>query len=305
MSDPWKLDLPASVVLKAIAPGLQVPKRWTAQEFARQGQILIVAMVRASRLTTKKAFPFVARAANKVFARQLDAIIAKVLAKAGRRSAKESVEIAIDPGAHEALWVQAINEVMQEQGIDLVAELIPPIQSVMGQSYGRISALMGQPTTVTGHQIIARQARSVASRIVNINDTTRKVIEGAVRGSIGSGLTVTETAAKLRETMPALSRSRVNTIARTELSNAWHEGAKTSFQESETLTHVSVIGCESREEDRWDSPSYQQFMYNGESTCNAVDVPVQDMDKLNFHPNHTGTTIPSRFRNADGSVEAV
>ena len=55
------------------------------------------------------------------------------------------------------------------------------------------------------------------------------------------------------------------------------------------ITHVSVIGCEARE------PGSPQ--YRGESTCNIQDVPINDADKLEFHPNHTGTIVPSRFRN--------
>ena len=49
-----------------------------------------------------------------------------------------------------------------------------------------------------------------------------------------------------------------------------------------------AIGCEAREAG---SPTYR-----GESTCNIEDVPVSDADKLRFHPNHTGTMVPSKFR---------
>ena len=35
--------------------------------------------------------------------------------------------------------------------------------------------------------------------------------------------------------------------------------------------------------------------HNGGSTCNAVDVPVQDNEHLRFHLQHTGCIVPSRF----------
>ena len=92
----------------------------------------------------------------------------------------------------------------------------------------------------------------------------------------------------LDEALPAFNASRINTIARTETNNAWTRGSVASFQESTTLSHVSVIGCEAREPN---SPQYR-----GESTCNVQDVPVEDAGLLDFHPNHTGTIVPSRFR---------
>ena len=58
MSDPWKHPLPARIIVKLIGPGLQVPAGgWHASEFARQGPLLLRAMVRAARITQKKAFP--------------------------------------------------------------------------------------------------------------------------------------------------------------------------------------------------------------------------------------------------------
>jgi hypothetical protein len=306
MSDPWKHPLPWRVIRKAIAPGLRVPARgWTAQEFAAQGRLLLIAMVRLSRITAKKAEPYIRQTAGRIFERQLEEIIRRAETRAGVRSIKAEERVEIIIAGHEALWARALEEVLAEQGAAVVAELVPPIQSVMGQGYNRVSALMGQEVTHAGNQRIAHRALQVAQRIVRVNDTTRHLIERQVRQSIKDGLTVTETAARLRETVPAMQRARVNTIARTETQNAFTEGAVTSFQESETLTHVSVIGCESREKDRWDSPSYQQFMYRGESTCNIQDVPAMDADKLKFHPNHTGTLVPSRFRNEDGSVSPI
>jgi hypothetical protein len=47
----------------------------------------------------------------------------------------------------------------------------------------------------------------------------------------GIPITVTETARRLRETLPRFNRWRVNTIARTELNNAWTRGSVISFQE--------------------------------------------------------------------------
>jgi hypothetical protein len=40
--------------------------------------------------------------------------------------------------------MQAFDEVMAEEGITATAELLPPVQSVMGQAYGRTATLLGQ-----------------------------------------------------------------------------------------------------------------------------------------------------------------
>ena len=223
-----------------------------------------------------------------------------MLARAGRRSVKsDSVEISIV--ADEALWHQAIQEVFAEAKLDISTELVPPIQSVMAQAYSRTSLLLGLANTTEANQEIASLARTVASRITNISDTTRALFNREINQAMKDGLTVTESAARLRHVMPDIIEWRVNMIARTELNSAWTKGSIESMRQSNQLTHVSVIGCESREEDRWRQPSYQRFMYHGESTCNIEDVPVTDADSLQFHPNHTGTIVPSKFRNEDGS----
>jgi hypothetical protein len=305
MSDPWKHPLPASVLLKAVAPGLSAPATgWHAATFSEHGSALLKAMVRLSRITTKTAKPYIERKANEIFNRQLARVISKVKQRSGHKAADDSIlsdPIQISIGNDEALWAAALKDVFAETGDEIVIELVPPIQSVMGQAYGRVSTLLGQDTSLAGTQLIAKTARGIASRIVNINQTTRDLMDRQIRQSIKDGLSVTETARQLEEIVPEFNRSRVSTIARTELSNAWSKGTIASFKESETLTHASVIGCESAEPERWGDPSFQQFMWNGKGTCLAEDVPVDEMDNLNFHPNHTGCWVPSRFRNEDGS----
>lgn len=302
MNDPWRINLPARVVIKTIAPDLEVPPGgWTAQSFARHGIILLRAMDRMSKITRRKAIPFVAKKALDLFRRQLEEVIQRAHARTGVRAVLESVTIPIVQNEH--LWKRALDEVFARQNVEIVTELVPPIQSVIGQAYNKVSILLGHPNDITANPTIARQAREIAQKITNINDTTKQLFEKTILASINEGDTVVETAKKLRETLPQFERTRINTIARTETTNAWTQGSIAAFKESETLTHVSVIGCESREEDRWDSPSYQQFMYNGQSTCNIEDVPIGDADKLNFHPNHTGTVVPSKFRNEDGTID--
>ena len=290
----------------ALTKRVQVPEGgWTAESFSAHGSRLIFTLSRFAKIIQRRAFPVVARKAAGLFRSQIEKVFTKVLSRAGTRSAKGPDDVQIDLGVHEAIWQQAIDEVFREEEINVVTEIVPPVQSVMAQGFSQTSTLLGLSFTRDVSQLIARESRDVASRIVGINSSTRKQFMEQVLKIIEEGMTVVEAVNDMRRTFPKFSQNRIATIARTELQNAWTAGSIRSFNESPTLTHVSVIGCESRERDRWGSPSYQQYLYNGESTCNIQDVPVHDADKLRWHPNHTGTLIPSRFRNADGTVEAI
>ena len=67
---------------------------------------------------------------------------------------------------------------------------------------------------------------------------------------------------------------RAMRIARTEASYAWDRAAQLGYSEL-GVEKIDVVGCDDDEGD-----------------CNAQDVPVEDIDTLNFHPNHSGTCIP-------------
>lgn len=294
-SEPWRLHLSSRQIIGLLGKGIEIPESgWTGEQFARQGRLLILTIARLAKLTQRRAAPYVARKANDLFRRQVDRVIERVVTHPSIRSAKRNHLIDILLPQHEQLWAQAIDDVFATAGIEAVTELIPPIQSVMGQGYSRVGILLAQEAEPDVNPRIARNAREIAQKITRINDTTRTAFNRLIRQSIEEGLTVSETAQRIREQLPKINANRSLTIARTELNNAWTQGAVTAYQQSKTLTHVSVIGCEAREPG---SPTYR-----GESTCNIQDVPVQDAHTLQFHINHTGTIVPSRFRNEDGTV---
>lgn len=83
------------------------------------------------------------------------------------------------------------------------------------------------------------------------------------------------------------SNSRLTTIARTDGGRAVDEGIKEAFDKSEIVTHCSVVGCMAIE------PRIPT--YNGVPTCNITNVPVEDVDIVEFHINHTGLWIPSKI----------
>lgn len=289
---PWRLPIPPRALIGLVAKGLKLPADgWSAREFALKGRLLLTTIGRIAQLTQRKAMPHLARKIRSLMKWQLDDVIRRARLQFGKSTRPESIEV-LFPEAHADLWLQALNEVFAEAGIEATAELVPPIQSVMAQGYSRISAMLVQPEAGSASVDIARQVQGIASRIVGINRTTRDMFARDIRQAIEDGLTVAETAERLRQRFSQWAPARINTIARTELQNAWTQGAVRSLQESDVVTHVSVIGCQAREPG---APTYR-----GQPTCNIQDVPVQDAHLLEFHLNHTGTMVPTGFREAAG-----
>ena len=286
------MPLPARQQIALIGgKALRIPEEgWNARTFAAHGRQLLVVLARQAQVAQRRAVPELARVIEGMFQDQLDAIIRKVMQVIGARAAKATMVELLFP-SQETLWARAIQEVMDEADILVTVKVTPKVQSVMAQGYSRTNALLVQEPFAQAGAAIARRAQEIASRITLINDTTRELLRRQLSSAVDEGLTIQETANKLREIVPGFQKHRARTIARTELNRAYTTGAVASFQQSSTITHVSVIGCQAREPN---SPQYR-----GESTCNIQDVPVHDADKLEFHINHTGTMVPSRFRDVD------
>lgn len=253
---------------------------WNGDNFTPDArQKLTIALVTVAQLTRAAQGRKFAAFLQRFFAAQLEAILDEV------PGAKASIRIVGD----EALWQRALSNVLGTAAdVQLVNGTLPLYQSTAAQGITKTGALLGNGPPPRGiAEAIAKDARDLATQITGINRTTRNRFEREIRGSIANGDTVTETVRRLRDKMPTIAAARIPTIARTETQRAWDAGTKRAFRLSRTLTHVSVIGCEAREAN---SPRYR-----GESTCNIKHVPVADMAKLVFHPNHTGTIVPDKF----------
>jgi hypothetical protein len=265
---------------------LEIPAGgWTAAAFARHGVSLIRTMARVAQITQRKAIPFVAKSSVKIFTLQINEIARRVENRFGIR---KSTILKIDV---QAAFDQAIAEVFADTGWMTQAELMPPIQSVMAQGYDKTARLLAQEADAANSPAIARHAQEIAAKVTRVNETTRTQIRQTVERSLDRNATVADTIGDLRAAVPDLTHGRSMTIARTELNNAWTQGSAQAFRENHQITHLSVIGCEAREER---SPHY-----HGQSTCNFDDLPIHDLDvflSVGFHPNHTGTLIPSGFR---------
>lgn len=218
-----------------------------------------------------------------------DRVLERVANRAGvvpGRKADLGVEFSM--GMNEAVWANVINEVLgPEANIQLVTEFTPIVQSVAARAYERTSIFIGEELAADSSTTILRRAQNMAKEVTRINETTRANLVKTIERSMQEGQTVVESVRTLRAEIPEIAASRIPTIARTEIGNAVDQGTIQALKESSVVTHASVIGCKAREAN---SPQY-----NGQSTCNIQDVPVYDLDKLKFHPQHTGCIVASKF----------
>lgn len=276
-----------------------IPKEgWTGQTFRRNGLPMIRAMFRISQIVRRQGQAEVARKAAEVFQLQLEELIRRFLVLDrgfGRRSVKAEGDLEIFLETDKNLFLELINQVLKDTGSKTRAKIIGPVRSVMDQAYSKTSMLMGQ-VPKEGNSALAARSLNLADKITDISERTRGQFRRILTEAVDEKLSVASTVRILRREMPKLNGQRALTISRTELGRAWSEGAIQSFKESSTLLACSVIGCESNERERWEQASFQEYMYNGKGTCLAEDVPIQDLDKLNFHPNHTGSWVPTQFK---------
>lgn len=287
----WKVRIPSRILIAYASKGLTVPDGgWSARTFGRNGKQLIKVLVRLAKITQRKAVPHVAKIAKSIFTRQTQAVIDRVTGNYlrpgyGIRSATLLDRVTID---HEQIWLEAIEEVFGSAALESTLEFVPTLRSVMDQGFSKTQSMMGVKVHRGDPAIIARRVQGIAERVVGVSATTKKRLASVIRRSIDDGLTVSETATELLSVSAKINEARAMCIARTELSNAYTQGAIEAYKQSPTLTHVSVIGCEARESN---GP-----LYRGEPTCNIEDVPVSESDQLEWHPNHTGCLIPSKFK---------
>lgn len=112
-------------------------------------------------------------------------------------------------------------------------------------------------------------------------DSRREELRKLVTESIDKGESVQTLKANIEDWMDTLisaDRSngwRADRIARTEASYAWDQAAKIGYDELGIKT-FDVVGCEDNETD-----------------CNAQNIDASEVDNLEFHPNHTGSLVPS------------
>ncbi len=258
--------------VKAAAPKI-------VRDMVRMRRILMVQGMRAMRsfLTSH-------------FTERIEAVVARVNSHFGVASidAVNAKAQEILPNQHREIWRQAIEEVLgRDAALSLLNEYLPQVQSVTAKAHEGTTILLGGRVEPQSSALIYRRAQMLARRVTSINDVTRQRLATVIATSIDEGKTVAEVAKDVMGSIPEVATSRVPTIVRTEVGRAVDEGTKQALRDSSTVRTVMVIGCQAREP--------RGPLYRGEPTCNITGVPVQDVDLLEWHANHTGTLCPETF----------
>lgn len=258
-------------------------------------------MVTIQRLETGRGIKRHGKAMDAIIRRQLKVIV-EVMER--RLSGKAASTVNLDFGdmftnAEEMkLWEETITDVLGESEETMILATNNAAASVAHGVFDKTAILLGYKPPAGAKVGITRKVAGLASEVTNVNNTTRtRLMNRLNRGIFEQNLTTREMVDAIRDDIPSIAGGRVPTIARTEMSRAADIGRIQSVQESGVVTHVSVVGCEAIEDD---SPTYM-----GKHTCNIQNVPAADADKLRFHPNHTGTIIPSRFIDDGGPAPSV
>ena len=280
---------------KSSFPAWIPPGGWTARTFAVHGVALLAAMVRAKHITERRQAALAAPKLHELFRQQCRRVLAIGLSvdpmhhrEADDWAQKGLVELTFPSNEH--IWARALEQVFAEQGHKISVTMKPTLDATAQTAYAQTNIMLaneGRRDTVTADAIVNK----LASRVARINDTTREQMGSLIGQAIKDRLTVQEGAKWISKRFDQISSARALNISRNEMANAWTQASAASMQESETIAAVSVIGCQAREAN---SPEY-----NGESTCNYEDLPIQELDALlevGWHVNHTGTLIASQFR---------
>lgn len=265
---------------------------WTSNRFREEGALLVLKIAARSKRERIKAQIKVAIAAASFFRWYIKEIVR--IARS-RPSFRAYDPVQINVSAEQTRWHQAVDAVATELPMEIALQIVPEIHNAIRVAYRTTAETLGSVQTEQLEEAAVARATGIATRLSSVNATTKIRIAQVVNEVVSEGGTAAEVEERIQKDFNTLSKARVKVIARTETANAYNAGTITAFQQVPGLAYIDVIGCESREEDKWGDPDYQQYMYRGESTCNISNVPLADAPLLNFHPNHTGVIVPSAF----------
>jgi hypothetical protein len=293
LSLPRRFPRAPSALIECIK-GSQVPEGgWTQQTFnTPNGQRLVSDFMVAQRVAVSGGMRVLVPKLSRFFRQQGEAIITLFTRlyhnHVGARK-EATYEVDIPVGVHGSLWASAIDQVLREQGLEFESIMTSSIQSTADTARNSTLGLLGVGRSAMGQARNNQRVRGMAAKVTAINETTRARLHKELeKGIFKDDLTVADMVKRLRKKFPEIAAGRIPTIARTEMGRAADEGRKQGLKESGVVKFVSVVGCEAREPG---SPTYR-----GESTCNIENVPIGDVDQLDFHINHTGTIIASAFQ---------
>lgn len=313
---------------------------WTQQSFQQNGKALLRDILAARKLALRDNVPKLTKALIAMFEQEQEAVLVSFIGMIRKHHSKtigsDLVNVVLEllvPDGSEGLWEAALNAVFSEGGVHgrILNVFRPSYQSTMTQIVDKtISVLVpkedpADPLVPVAYsddplthvdvvpdlptrrvtrlskkemdKVITRKADKLCMKVTRISATTRRRMQKFFDDNIKAGTTVKEMIEKMKLEFPKVTKDRAARIVRNELSLAANAAQILSFKESRTVTHCSVIGCQAIEDN---SPEYKGF-----HTCNIRNVPVADLEEVEFHIGHTGSWVPSGFIKADGTAPTL
>lgn len=262
---------------------------WTNSSFrSREGRQLLDDMVLVQRKASLDGIKTLTRFLKPKFNELTDRIIQEVMERKARRGERlKEAQFTVNPEGDERLWASAIEDVLGEFNEEVRVQVSPVMQGAATSVYRKTSLLLGVTEGRDVDRRVLSAIRPLATQVTRINDTTRDDMMRVIGDGLDNELPVNEVARNLRDRIGQRFAARIPTIARTEMGRSADLGRAMSLRDSGVVKTVEVIGCQAVEPG---IPTYQ-----GRPTCNITGVPVEDAERLEFHPNHTGTIVPETF----------
>jgi hypothetical protein len=194
-----------------------------------------------------------------------------------------------------AIWESALESNERGARLENVLNIQSMHNEVSERAYRAAAEIMQVDVRPSLISEVAARSASRTPLIAGILETTKNAVRTVVEAAIRAGKSVRDTIAAVRDKATKIAKGRSGVIARTESVRATNVGVGLAAKHSWAVTHISVVGCTQVE---WRGPAF----YRGLPTCNIQNVPAQDAETLDWHPNHTGFLAISGTINPDGSV---
>ena len=272
------------------------PSRWTKRTSKGEKVALQRDVVRLQASLKAEAMGVLPNAFKKILQDQLNEFKQTALGLGVRtglnRKAFKSSDWTAEEIALGSLLLGAASTAAFGSEVALSRMARPVYQSLIDRAYSRSRYLLGEADGLV-NPMLANRNEKILRNLRDVQVSTKNMADFRIDKAIKSDLFVNNSwadavgAASASISERILSPSRLNTFGRTESFIAVDEGLKEAVKISDSITHMSVVGCRAVEPN---IPTYQ-----GTPTCNIENVPITDVDSVEFHVNHTGAWFPSRF----------
>lgn len=284
-----------SVLFAAFKASRVPPGGWTHENFTGTAARRLVAdMVNIRRSASLRGSRMMTKPLAEVMRSQVDKVIARVENRMAVSYSGKAPVVRIPVAQHQGIWAEALAYVFEQEGEDMavINAVRPGLQSVASVVSTRTAEVLGAAVGPGSARALQTSVDTIARQVTRINETTRDRLAREIANAIDEGEHPFEVMERVRRRVPEIATNRVPTIVRTEMGRAADAAALRAMKDSNTVTHVSVTGCQAIEAG---IPTFR-----GVPTCNIKNVPIEYSGSLTFHINHTGAIVASGFKTALG-----